>query len=154
MPARRRSSGANATARRCAVAHPARRACGPPQDEVRKKGLTLRACESFDFGDSRHESKQALTTRQIAESRIDSQTLRSAAQQRVSKGEARAVSGSNPAHAEVLHLEEFLDAVLGALAADAGFLDAAEGGHLGGDEAGVDADHAADRKSTRLNSSH
>src|SRR3546814_4377905 len=49
---------------------------------------------------------------------------------------------SHAAHAEVLHLEEFLDAVLGALAADAGFLHAAEGRDLGGDEAGVDADHA------------
>src|SRR3546814_11263175 len=46
---------------------------------ILKMVLILRACESFDFGDSRHESKQALTTRQIAESRIDSQTLRSPA---------------------------------------------------------------------------
>src|SRR3546814_18614845 len=96
LPARRRSSGANATAQRCAVAHPSRRACGPPQDEVRKKGLTLRACESFDFGDSRQGSKQALTTRQIAESRIALQPLRSAEQPRASTGEARAVSGTTP----------------------------------------------------------
>src|SRR3546814_20553552 len=49
---------------------------------------------------------------------------------------------SHAAHAEVLHLEEFLDAVLGAFAADAGFLHAAEGRDLGGDAAGVDADQA------------
>src|SRR3546814_18955466 len=114
LPASRRSSGANATAQRWAVAHPSRRACGPPQDEVRKKGLTLRACESFDFGDSRHESKQALTPRQIAESRIDSQTLRRAAQQRVSKGEPRARRGSNTATAEVIPPTAFLAPVSGA----------------------------------------
>src|SRR3546814_14233568 len=58
---------------------------------------------------------------------------------------------SHAAHAEVLHLEEFLDAVLGAFAADAGFLHAAEGRDLGGDEAGVDAGHAGlDRKSVVL----
>src|SRR3989442_14111383 len=46
------------------------------------------------------------------------------------------------AHAEILHLEEFLDAVFRALAADAAFLDAAERGDLGRDDALVDADDA------------
>src|SRR3546814_11316813 len=36
---------------------------------ILKWSLILRACESFDFGDSRHESKQALTTRS-AERRV------------------------------------------------------------------------------------
>src|SRR4029077_7432210 len=48
----------------------------------------------------------------------------------------------DPAHAEILHLEELLDAVFRALAADAAFLDAAEGGDLGRDDALVDADDA------------
>src|SRR6185436_11002141 len=48
----------------------------------------------------------------------------------------------DPAHAEVFDLEEILDAVFGALAADAGFLHAAEGGDFGGDDALVDADDA------------
>jgi hypothetical protein len=39
-------------------------------------------------------------------------------------------------------VEVVLDAVLRALAADAGFLDAAEGRDFGGDDAGVDADDA------------
>jgi hypothetical protein len=46
------------------------------------------------------------------------------------------------AHAEVFDLEEFLDAVFRALAADAAFLHAAEGGDLGRDDALVDADDA------------
>jgi hypothetical protein len=49
---------------------------------------------------------------------------------------------SDAAHAQVFDLEEVLDAVLGALAAHAGFLHAAEGRDLGGDDAGVDADDA------------
>src|SRR5262249_50363878 len=43
------------------------------------------------------------------------------------------LSLSNPAHAQILDLEEVLDAVFRALAADAGFLDAAERRHLGRD---------------------
>ena len=39
------------------------------------------------------------------------------------------------AHRQVLHLEEILDAVFGAFAADAGFLEAAEGGDFGRDDA-------------------
>ena len=46
------------------------------------------------------------------------------------------------AHAEVLDLQELLDAVVRALAAEAGLLDAAERRDLGRDEAGVDADDA------------
>jgi hypothetical protein len=46
------------------------------------------------------------------------------------------------AHAEVFHLEEFLDAVFRAFAADAAFLHAAEGRDLGRDDAFVDADDA------------
>src|SRR5262249_35257422 len=49
---------------------------------------------------------------------------------------------SDPRHAEGLDLEEVIHAVLSAFATDAGFLDAAEGRHLGGDDAGVDADDA------------
>ncbi|VTR69300.1 hypothetical protein DESC_740039 [Desulfosarcina cetonica] len=44
--------------------------------------------------------------------------------------------------AQILHLDILLDAVPRSLAADAGLLDAAEGGHFGGDQAGVDAHHA------------
>src|SRR5919201_887104 len=47
---------------------------------------------------------------------------------------------SDAPHAEVLRLQPLVDAVLGALAADARLLDAAEGRHLGGDDAGVDAE--------------
>src|SRR3546814_3063137 len=54
---------------------------------------------------------------------------------------------SHAAHAEVLHLEEFLDAVLGAFAADAGFLHAAEGRDLGGDEAGRSEEHTSELQS-------
>ena len=46
------------------------------------------------------------------------------------------------AQAEVFDLEELLDAVFGALAADAAFLHAAEGGDFGRDDALVDADNA------------
>src|SRR5215469_2628469 len=46
------------------------------------------------------------------------------------------------AHAEVFDLEEFLDAVFRAFAADAAFLHAAEGRDLGRDDALVDADDA------------
>src|SRR5688572_30324922 len=49
----------------------------------------------------------------------------------------------NPAEAEVLDLEVLLDAVLGPLAAETALLHAAERRHLGRDEAGVDAHHAA-----------
>src|SRR5713101_1388781 len=38
--------------------------------------VKLRACDFIDFDVSRHESNQALTTRQNPESRIKSQTLR------------------------------------------------------------------------------
>ena len=41
-----------------------------------------------------------------------------------------------------LEVQEFVDAVFRAFAADAGFLDAAEGGDFRGDEACVHADHA------------
>src|SRR6266478_3540412 len=46
------------------------------------------------------------------------------------------------AHAEVFDLEEFLDAVFRAFAADAALLHAAKGGDLGRDDALVDADDA------------
>src|SRR5688572_8194924 len=46
------------------------------------------------------------------------------------------------AQAKVLDFEELLDPVLRPLAAEAGFLDAAERRHLGGDHPGIDADHA------------
>src|SRR5215813_12682053 len=49
---------------------------------------------------------------------------------------------SDSAHAQVFDLQEVLDAVLRAFAAEAGFLHAAEGRHLGGDDARVDADDA------------
>src|ERR1700720_2972160 len=42
----------------------------------RSRRLRLRACESFDFGDSRHESNQGLTTPENAKSRINSHTVR------------------------------------------------------------------------------
>ena len=45
-------------------------------------------------------------------------------------------------HAQVLEFEVLLEAVPGALTADAGFLDPAKRGDLGRDHAGVDADHA------------
>src|SRR3954452_8874803 len=48
----------------------------------------------------------------------------------------------DPGEREVLQLEPVFDAVLRALAADAGLLDAAERGDLGRDEARVDADDA------------
>src|SRR5713101_8574040 len=48
----------------------------------------------------------------------------------------------NAAHAEVFDLEEFLDAVFRAFAADAAFLHAAEERDLGRDDAFVDADDA------------
>src|SRR5439155_21687158 len=44
------------------------------------------------------------------------------------------------AHGEILQLKPLLDAVLGALPADAGFLHPAEGRHLRRDETGVDPD--------------
>jgi hypothetical protein len=46
------------------------------------------------------------------------------------------------AHTEVFDLEEFLDAVFRAFAADPAFLHAAERGDLGRDDALVDADDA------------
>src|SRR5689334_21817787 len=48
----------------------------------------------------------------------------------------------DPAHAQVLHFEKLLDAVLGPFAADARFLHAAERRDFVRDETGVDADHA------------
>src|SRR5215207_6734770 len=51
-------------------------------------------------------------------------------------------SAVDAAEAEVFDLEEFLDAVLRALAADAAFLHAAERRDLGRDDALVDADDA------------
>src|SRR5262249_38916835 len=48
----------------------------------------------------------------------------------------------NAADAHVLNLEVILDTVLRALAAEAGFLDAAERRHFGRDQAGIDADDA------------
>src|SRR4051812_43286299 len=44
--------------------------------------------------------------------------------------------------AQVLDFQPLVDAVLGALAADAGLLDAAERGDFGRDDAGVDAEDA------------
>src|SRR3546814_5161863 len=49
------------------------------------------------------------------------------------------------AHQDVLDLDEFVGAVLGALAAEAGFLHAAERRHFGRDHAFIDADHAVFR---------
>src|SRR5262245_31219281 len=49
-------------------------------------------------------------------------------------------SAVDAAHAQVLHHEVVLDAVLGALASHPRLLDAAEGRNLGRDDAGVDAD--------------
>src|ERR1700724_2267669 len=46
------------------------------------------------------------------------------------------------AHAQVLHLEEFLDAVFRALAPDAAFLHAAKRRDLGRDDALIDTDNA------------
>ena len=54
----------------------------------------------------------------------------------------RSSPGSDTAQAEVLDLEVVLDPVLGAFAAQARGLDAAERRHFVGDQAGVDADHA------------
>src|SRR6202049_2193196 len=48
----------------------------------------------------------------------------------------------NPRHHHVFDLDIFFHAVMRAFAAEARFLDAAEGGDFGGDQAGVDADHA------------
>lgn len=45
-------------------------------------------------------------------------------------------------HADVFQLEVVLDAVAGAFATQAGWLDPAKGCDLGGDQAGVYADHA------------
>src|SRR5213079_1239425 len=59
---------------------------------------------------------------------------------------ARAAAASllfvDAAHANVLDLDVLVDAVLRAFAAETGLLDAAERRDLGGDEPGVDADHA------------
>ena len=55
------------------------------------------------------------------------------------EGSALSVDAS---HAEVFDFEEFLDAVFGALAADAALLHPAERGDLGRDDAFVDADDA------------
>src|SRR5437763_3327006 len=58
-------------------------------------------------------------------------------------GEPDPVSSAvDAAHAQVLHLEEVLDAVFRALAADAAFLHAAEWRDLGRDDAFVDPDDA------------
>src|SRR5881275_1241839 len=51
-------------------------------------------------------------------------------------------SAVDAAHAQILHLEELLDAVFRPLAADAAFLHAAERRDLGRDDAFVDADDA------------
>jgi hypothetical protein len=51
-------------------------------------------------------------------------------------------SAIDAAHAEVFDLEELLDAVFRAFAADAAFLHAAEGRDLGRDDALIDADDA------------
>src|SRR5262249_56750260 len=57
--------------------------------------------------------------------------------------------------ADVLDLEEVLDAVLGALAAEAGLLDAAEGRDFVGDDADVHADDARlDRLGVAEDASH
>src|SRR5580692_4938152 len=52
------------------AAHPSRRL------PSLREGRLLRACESFDLGDFRHESNQGLSTTGIRENRKDSQTLR------------------------------------------------------------------------------
>src|SRR5437773_11297944 len=58
-------------------------------------------------------------------------------------GEPDPVSSAvDAAHAQVLHLEELLDAVFRPLAADAAFLHAAERRDLGRDDAFVDPDNA------------
>src|SRR5690242_19524611 len=51
-------------------------------------------------------------------------------------------SAVDAAHAKVLHDDVVFDAVLRSFAAQARFLHAAEGRDFGGDEPGVDADHA------------
>src|SRR5258708_519806 len=50
--------------------------------------------------------------------------------------------GGDAAEAEVFDFDEFVDAVFGAFAAEAGFFYAAEGGDFRGDDSGVDADDA------------
>src|ERR1043166_1706485 len=71
---------------------------------------------------------------------------RSRAPSREGRGEPkrRVLSGSfaQSAHGQIFDLQEVLDAVFGAFAADAGFLHAAERRHFGGDKAFVDADDA------------
>ena len=54
------------------------------------------------------------------------------------------------AHAEILKFDELVDAVFGALAADARFLHAAERRDLGRDDALVDADDAVFERLRRL----
>src|ERR1700753_4271223 len=48
----------------------------------------------------------------------------------------------NPRHHHIFDLDIFFHAVMRAFASQPRFLDAAERGALGGDQAGVDADHA------------
>jgi hypothetical protein len=69
----------------------------------------------------------------------DAELAKGVAEKLGKAGDAAALSLLTP---HVLDLEVVLDAVLGAFAAEAGFLHAAEGRHLGRDDAGVDADHA------------
>src|SRR5205809_1072760 len=58
---------------------------------------------------------------------------------RFSVSPSRTRGGLDSAHTEIFYLHEVVDAVFRALAADAGFLHAAEGRDLGRDDAGVDA---------------
>ena len=50
--------------------------------------------------------------------------------------------GGDAAEAHIFDFDEFVDAVFGALAAEAGFLYAAEGSDFRGDKAAIDADDA------------
>src|SRR5579863_5191020 len=52
------------------------------------------------------------------------------------------IQQSDTGHHHVFDLDIFLDAVMRALAAKTGFLDAAERRYFGGDQAAIDANHA------------
>src|SRR5579871_2292403 len=54
----------------------------------------------------------------------------------------RGGDSSNPRHHHIFDLDIFFHAMMGALAPEAAFLHAAEWSDFGGDQAGVDADHA------------
>src|SRR3979490_738455 len=68
--------------------------------------------------------------------------LRDAAKMRGPSQDEVCWHGSNPRHHHVFDLDIFLHAVMGAFTSETGFLDAAERRYFGGDQPGVDADHA------------